>query len=76
MFSHPAVDFYCGRCRKQIPHGEEEACWYCGHPLCGDCWDEYGECGHKGVATVQALSNAVQESRGIVHTVNGKIVDE
>lgn len=37
----------CGRCKKLIPHGEDETCWFCNRALCYECWDEYGHCGHK-----------------------------
>jgi len=36
----------CGRCKKETDNGNEEACWYCIGPLCGDCWEEFGHCGH------------------------------
>jgi len=35
----------CKRCRKTI--SEYEYCWYCMDPLCVECWDEFGHCGHK-----------------------------
>lgn len=35
----------CNRCKKPIKISE--ICWYCRGALCGDCWDEYGHCGHK-----------------------------
>lgn len=34
----------CGRCENMtIAH---EVCWYCQGPLCDDCWDGHGHCGH------------------------------
>lgn len=46
MFDHPAVVFRCRRCGKEVPQGHEERCWYCMGPLCVDCWDQFGHCGH------------------------------
>jgi hypothetical protein len=37
----------CGRC-KQPTGAHEQACWYCNEPICLQCWDEYGHCGHPG----------------------------
>jgi len=46
IFDHPAVTFVCRRCGTEIPAGGEETCWYCGGPLCFECWDAVGHCGH------------------------------
>ena len=37
----------CGRCPKEL-HGFEETewCWWCEGPLCKDCWENFGHCGH------------------------------
>lgn len=36
----------CGRCSKMVILGEAESCWWCLKPLCSECWDKYGHCGH------------------------------
>lgn len=37
----------CGRCGKALIYDDdEEFCWYCHAPLCYDCWDHFGHCGH------------------------------
>ena len=35
----------CGKCDKKIT--EFEACAYCLNPLCSDCWESWGHCGHQ-----------------------------
>jgi len=42
----------CNRCKTIID--ETEACWWCLGPLCPECWDEYGHCGHPEAAEYQA----------------------
>jgi hypothetical protein len=34
----------CGCCGK--PVSNPEYCWYCDAPLCVECWEEKGHCGH------------------------------
>ena len=46
MFMHPGTVFVCRHCKKEIEQVEPEICWYCGRPLCGECWEIYGHCGH------------------------------
>lgn len=36
----------CGRCDKSFPLIEAKTCWYCMGVLCGECWEEFGHCGH------------------------------
>ncbi len=38
--------YTCKRCSKRIVAGEEETCWFCLSPLCFECWNIYGHCGH------------------------------
>lgn len=38
----------CNVCGKLLDTGTEERCWFCNAPLCYDCWDKYGHCGHRG----------------------------
>jgi len=41
MFFHPATEFTCRHCGKNIGH-DTEWCFNCG-PICDDCWvaDDY-----------------------------------
>jgi len=46
LFSHPASRFTCRRCRDDAGL-DPEVCWYCQAPLCYECWDRFGHCGHE-----------------------------
>jgi hypothetical protein len=50
----------CGRCLRQIRASESEYCWYCGGPLCGDCWERVGHCGH---AEADQLNQKIWKSK-------------
>jgi hypothetical protein len=43
----------CPRCKKIIPKNKEQYCWYCQGMICYDCWEEYGDCGHKGAEEIK-----------------------
>ena len=45
----------CARCKKPIDDRNAEYCVYCDGPLCYDCWDEYGECGHREAWLTEAI---------------------
>jgi hypothetical protein len=36
----------CGYCGRAVEKAGAERCWHCHSPLCGDCWEEIGHCGH------------------------------
>jgi len=36
----------CGNCGGDVRKSLAEFCWYCSGPLCGDCWETTGHCGH------------------------------
>lgn len=36
----------CGGCGRDMHADVAEYCWYCSGPLCGDCWERVGHCGH------------------------------
>lgn len=39
--------YTCARCGKAFyDDTEPDVCWYCQDFLCGDCWEDYGHCGH------------------------------
>ena len=44
---HGAVHMVpCGYCDRGVREAIAEHCWFCGAPLCNDCWRETGHCGH------------------------------
>ena len=43
----------CGRCKKRIKGGPQY-CWFCPDPLCYDCWNEHGHCGHAEADAINA----------------------
>lgn len=45
-FDRSKTECVCGRCGKKIFDDSWETCWWCAGPLCVDCWEEYGHCGH------------------------------
>lgn len=47
----------CGSCGKPIDPDEAEICWYCQGPLCGECWEEKGHCGHVGADMINRCAN-------------------
>jgi len=36
----------CNRCKTTLTDATAESCWYCHAPLCFECWEEIGHCGH------------------------------
>ena len=64
MFNHPAVIWTCGRCKKELGYDLDnyEVCWFCLHPLCDDCWDFYGHCGHKKADEMNEKARKANES--------------
>lgn len=53
----------CGRCNQSVRVSETETCWYCGEPLCIECWDTYGHCGHEEADEINAkLRDAHEKS--------------
>jgi hypothetical protein len=42
----------CGKCQKAVTEQEAEVCWWCDGPLCYECWDRDGHCGHQEADTV------------------------
>lgn len=64
MFDHPAVEFVrrpCGRCGKEVIPYEAEVCWYCLAPLCFECWDLYGHCGHARAEEINEAARKVNQ---------------
>jgi hypothetical protein len=46
----------CGRCQIAIEQGEP--CWYCEQPLCVDCWEDEGHCGHPEADGINEVADA------------------
>lgn len=44
----------CGRCQRPVAKSVAEACWFCSGPLCGECWEQYGHCGHPEAYRIDA----------------------
>lgn len=36
----------CARCAAPLGQYSTDACLWCKRPLCGPCWEAFGECGH------------------------------
>jgi hypothetical protein len=51
----------CKRCGKIIPKDWAEVCWYCNGPLCFDCWEVYGHCGHPEADAINERVRAALE---------------
>jgi hypothetical protein len=49
----------CGRCGVAVADGEY--CWYCWGPLCLDCWEAVGHCGHPEAEAANAAARGVAE---------------
>jgi len=45
----------CGCCKK--PVSDPEYCWYCDGPLCSECWEAKGHCGHPEADEINRQSN-------------------
>lgn len=57
---------HCKRCGKS---GADAVCWYCCEPLCSECWEELGHCGHPEAERANELTRAAgsyEERREIV----------
>jgi hypothetical protein len=52
---------YCNRCRKQIQDGHEENCWFCFRPLCVDCWETVGHCGHERAEEINEMARKAHQ---------------
>lgn len=44
--SRPKAPDRCGRCTAKVTDETRESCHICAGPLCTDCYDTYGDCGH------------------------------
>ena len=53
----------CNRCGKKIDAADAEVCWYCIKDLCGECWDQHGECGHDAA---KAIIEAGEKNPGVI----------
>jgi hypothetical protein len=62
MFDHPATKFYCRRCRKEAGY-DPDVCWYCLEPLCEECWDKYGHCGHPEAEAINEKARQVNQPK-------------
>jgi len=51
----------CNRCNVEIEDGREEFCCWCTSPLCYECWDEYGHCGHEEADLVNEEARKVEQ---------------
>jgi hypothetical protein len=60
MFSHPATRFICRRCGEDAGL-DPEICWYCQGPLCSDCWERYGHCGHPEAEAMNEQARQVNQ---------------
>ncbi len=56
---------HCGRCGKELcePYSAD-VCFYCIAPLCHDCWDGYGHCGHPQAVKMNEEARAVIQPKG------------
>jgi len=61
----------CGRCGGAIPPGRDELCWFCEGPLCVDCWEDSGHCGHP---EADALSEAAEAGLVTAESLNEALV--
>jgi len=48
----------CASCQKVIPFNEDESYWHCVEPLCYECWESTGHCGHPDAVAVNDASIA------------------
>lgn len=48
----------CTHCLTLILPGHEERCWWCTAPLCVDCWEVLGHCGHQEAEALNASIRA------------------
>lgn len=55
----------CNRCHCQIAVGEDETCWWCIEPLCYECWDLYGHCGHEEAERFNEYARNVNQPDGL-----------
>ena len=52
----------CGRCHAPLLSDEAELCWYCTGPLCFDCWENVGHCGHAEAVRINEAARAHHEA--------------
>ena len=61
--------YNCGKCDKKIT--DWEACAYCPNPLCSNCWERWGHCGHQvmyeknSIAQVSRIKDLEAENAGL-----------
>ena len=59
----PSVpDPLCARCALSTDD-YDETCWYCSAPLCSDCWDDYGHCGHEEAVVIDEIGELTARGR-------------
>ena len=59
----------CNRCDSEIDDGADESCWFCLAPLCFECWDSVGHCGHTRADT---MNNATREFNRVWNETHDK----
>ena len=52
---HNCMLWRCGRCGAWVTDEDREFCWYCQGPLCLECWEEHGHCGHASADQIVTL---------------------
>lgn len=58
----PEPEYECGRCGKPIwDLDDAETCWWCTGPLCYECWEEYGHCGHPEAEAMNEYARSVPQ---------------
>lgn len=51
----------CGRCSRRVREVKAETCWWCTEPLCYDCWDRHGHCGHPEAEEMNRKARLVKQ---------------
>lgn len=61
----------CGRCEVAVSDETAEWCWWCVGPLCSQCWETVGHCGHPEADTVNRASKLMtyEQRRELVGVV-------
>ncbi len=56
---------HCGRCGVELCDPKKaDVCFYCIAPMCHNCWDNHGHCGHPEAVKMNEEARAVVQSKG------------
>lgn len=58
----------CNRCGEPVDY-QPEVCWLCFGPLCSECWEQLGHCGHPRADAANRVMRLLPDEASRAHFV-------